>query len=106
MYSATFVSISVRAISVKNEENINRSDVQVMFGLYGDFSCLQVIYSKCNYGYQALPFSVDFKVPRELWNPLIKAVPGEFHGSGGHSERANVDKTEPICTGLEHDKLS
>ena len=27
---------------------------------------------------------MDFKAPRELWNPLSKAVPGKFHGSGGH----------------------
>ena len=24
---------------------------------------------------------------QELWNPLSKAVPGKFHGSGGHSKR-------------------
>ena len=24
--------------------------------------------------------------PRELWNPLSKAVPGKFHWSGGHSK--------------------
>ena len=32
-------------------------------------------------------YSVDFKARRELWNPLSKAVPGKFHGSGGHSNR-------------------
>ena len=27
---------------------------------------------------------MDFQAPQELWNPLSKAVPGKFHGSGGH----------------------
>ena len=27
-----------------------------------------------------------FKVPWELWNPLCKAVPGKFNGSGGYSK--------------------
>ena len=33
---------------------------------------------------------MEFKTPQapqELWNPLCKAVPGKFHGFGGHSER-------------------
>ena len=29
---------------------------------------------------------MDFKAPRELWNPPSKAVPGKIHGSGGHSK--------------------
>ena len=33
-----------------------------------------------------LCYSVDFKALQELWNPLSKAVPGKFHGSGGHSK--------------------
>ena len=42
---------------------------------------------------------MDFKAPGELWNPLIKAVPGKFHGSGGHSkcnrfhDRANFHRS-------------
>ena len=28
--------------------------------------------------YQVLPYSVDFKAPGELWNPLIKAVFSKF----------------------------
>ena len=31
-------------------------------------------------------YSMDFKAPGELWNPLIGAVPGKLHGSGRHSE--------------------
>ena len=30
--------------------------------------------------------SVEFKAPGELWNPLSKAIPGKFYGSGGHSK--------------------
>ena len=33
-----------------------------------------------------LLYSVDFKTPRKLWNPLSKAITGKFHGSAGHSE--------------------
>ena len=33
-----------------------------------------------------LSYSVDSKAPQELWNPLSKAVPGKFHGSGRHSQ--------------------
>ena len=29
---------------------------------------------------------MDFKAPQELWNPLSKAVPGKFHGSGKQSK--------------------
>ena len=32
-----------------------------------------------------LSYSVVFKAPRELWNPLSKAVSGEFHWSDRHS---------------------
>ena len=34
---------------------------------------------------EVLSYSMDFKGPRELWNPLSKVVPGKFHGSGGQS---------------------
>ena len=43
---------------------------------------------------------MDFKAPQELWNPLSKAVPGKFHGSGGHSkcnclqDRANFHRSQ------------
>ena len=37
--------------------------------------------------YQILSFSVDFEAPRELWNQLSKAVPGQFHGPGRNSKR-------------------
>ena len=33
-----------------------------------------------------LSYSVDFKAPHELWNPLSKAVPNKFHGSGAQSK--------------------
>ena len=29
---------------------------------------------------------MDFKAPRELWNPLSKAVRNKYHGRGGHSK--------------------
>ena len=32
-----------------------------------------------------VPFSW-VQTPWELWNPLSKAVPGKFHGTGGHSK--------------------
>ena len=62
------------------------SDVKVSFELYGHLWSLQVLYSKLNYIYWVLSYSMDFKAPWELWNPLSKAVPGKFHGSGGHSK--------------------
>ena len=33
---------------------------------------------------------MDFKAPLELWNPLIKALYGKFHGSGMHSKRNSL----------------
>ena len=51
---------------------------------------------------------MDFKATHELWNPWIKAVPGNFHGCGGQSEhnclqdRANFHKSQ----GLGHGKSS
>ena len=52
-------------------------------------------------------YSVDFKAPQQFWNPLRKAVPSKFHGSGGNSIiNTTVYKTEPIFTGrLGHGKL-
>ena len=44
------------------------------------------LFFKQNYFYQVLSHSVDFKAPKEHWNPLIKAVPGYFHDSGGQSK--------------------
>ena len=47
-----------------------------------------------------LSYSVDFKAPWELWNPLSKAVPGNFHWSGRHSkcnclqDRANFHRSQ------------
>ena len=35
--------------------------------------------------------SVDFKAPQELWNPLRKAVPAKFDGSGMHSKNCLHD---------------
>ena len=46
-------------------------------------SCIYYACHTCGI-YQVLPYSVDFKAPQELWNPLSKAVPGKFHRSGGH----------------------
>ena len=65
-------------------ENIYRSNIQVTFELNGQFRFLLVLYSKQNCIYYLLSYSVDFKAPRELWNPLSEAVPGKFHGCGGH----------------------
>ena len=53
---------------------------------YGHFRYLQVLHSKWNYNHYLLSYSMDFKAPQELWNPLSKAVPGEFHGSGRHDQ--------------------
>ena len=40
-----------------------------------------------NYINLVLSYPVDLKAPRELWNPLSKAVPGKFNRYGGHSKR-------------------
>ena len=45
---------------------------------------LGLINSCANYAhktreiYQVLPYSVDFKAPRELWNPLCKSVLSKY----------------------------
>ena len=67
-------------------KNIYRSNVQVTFELYNHFRCYRscipnkIIFTK------VLSYSVDFKAPREFWNPLSKAVPNKFHRFGRHSE--------------------
>ena len=43
--------------------------------------------------------SLDFKAPRELWNPMSKAVSGKFHGDGEHSKHN-------FLKGLDQEKLS
>ena len=51
-----------------------------------------------NYIYQVLSYSMDFKTPWKLWNPLSKAFSSKFRGSGRHSkynylqDRANFPK--------------
>ena len=54
--------------------------------LYDHFRCLHVLCSKYNYIHQVLSYSMDFKASQDLWDPLSKAVPGKFHGSGGHTK--------------------
>ena len=71
--------------SVKIRKNIYRFNAQVTFELYSHFRCLQVLHSKWNYIYLILSDSVDFNAPWKLRNPLSKAAPCKFHGSGGGS---------------------
>ena len=52
-----------------------------------------------------LSYSVDFKAPWELWNPLNKRYPVNFTSPTG-IVNATVYKTEPNFTGLRHGKLS
>ena len=46
-----------------------------------------------------MSYSLDFKAPQELWNPLSKAIPGKFHRFDGHSkcncfqDQANFKRT-------------
>ena len=70
----------VLPIPVLKIRNIYRSHIQVTLELYSYLICLQVLYSQQNYNSnEVLSYSVDFKAPQELWNPLSKAVPGKFH---------------------------
>ena len=50
-----------------------------------------------------LSYTVDFKAPRELWNPLGKAIPGKSNDLAG-IENAIVYKIEPIFTSLGYGK--
>ena len=76
----------ILAISAsKSGENIYRSDV--LLELCYHFRCLHVFYSKQNYIYKVVSYSVNFKAPRELWYPLSKTIRGKFHGSAGGSIR-------------------
>ena len=45
-----------------------------------------------------LSYSVDFKAPWELWNPLSKAVSDKFHVPVGHSKRICIYNSESIIT--------
>ena len=54
---------------------------------YNKLSFSFPVISDVYYMHLVLSYSVDFKTPQELWNPLIKAVPGTFRGSAGHSKR-------------------
>ena len=57
------------------------------------------IPNKTTFTKYCLLYSVDFKAPKELWNPINKAVPGKFHRSGGHGkyncwqEQANIHRS-------------
>ena len=53
---------------------IYRSDVEATFELRGHFRCLQVLYSKWNYIYNALSYSVDYRAPpgKSSWALLVK----------------------------------
>ena len=56
-----------------------------------------------------LSYWANFKAPRELWNPLSKAVPSKFHGSVGHSKcnclqnRANFHRSRAFQIALIFD---
>ena len=68
-------------------------NLRVVWNVYMSF-----ILEKNNI-YLVLIYSVDFKALWDIWNPLNKAIPGKFHGSGGHSkcnslqDRANLHRS-------------
>ena len=45
--------------------------------------------------YQVLPFSVDFKAPGELWNPLSKTVQSKQNMWNNHKTEKNL-YVEPV----------
>ena len=53
-----------------------------------------------------MSYSAHLNVPRELCNPLSKAVP--FHGFGGHCQRSlqTLYKTELIIIGIGNGNMS
>ena len=91
----------------KLEKNIYRSDVHVTFEVYL-FTVISNVYRSFipnrNCIYEVLSYSVDFKAPRELWNPLRHYLV-IFTGPAG-IVNATVYKTEPNFPGLGHVKLT
>ena len=65
-------------------------------------NCLSLVnsciyYARQTHGiYQVLPYSVDFKAPREFWNPLSKTVLSEcsFIWNKGPANIWNDHKTQ------------
>ena len=53
-----------------------------------------------------MSYSVAYKAPCELWNPLRKAVPGKFHGYGGQSKRNCLQNWVILFSGLGRSRLS
>ena len=97
-YWSSYLGLHINSVS-KTRKNIYRSEEQVTFELCIHFRCLQVLYSKSNYINQVLStYSVDFKAPCELWNPLGKAVPSKFRRSVRHSKHTTVYN----CPNLQH----
>ena len=72
--------------SEKNQEFFLQFRHQVTFQHYGHFRYLQVLYSNNTTFTKYCLTQWISKLLRELWNPLSKAVPGQFHGSGRHSK--------------------
>ena len=70
------------------------------------FTVISDVYRSCIPNETISTVLLDFKAPLGLRNPLTKAAPCKFHGSGGHSKYNCKCKTRPIFTGLRHDKLS
>ena len=80
-------------------KNIYRCDVQATLEFYGYFRCPHVYPNKTTFIKYFL-LSI-FEARQDLWNALIKAVPSNVHGSGGHSkrkclqDRANFRRSRP-----------
>ena len=104
--STTIVLTLLCRISHIYNVKIQGKDLQVPRTNYSrtlrTFQMFKGLYSKRNHIYNVLSYSVNFKVPRKLWNSLRMRV----HGTGMVGRvNSTAYKTEPIFTGLKHGKL-
>ena len=83
-------------------KRINRSDIQVIFQLYGHFICLQVLYSKYNSITKYCLTQWILKLPG-AFKSLCKAVPVKFTGLVGI---VNATIYKPIVACFGHGNLS
>ena len=92
--------------SVKNQEKYLKIQCTSYFELYVISYVYRSFIQIKLPSTKVLSYSVDFKAPWELWNPLSKAVPRKFHGFGGHSKCNRLQYWAIIFKGLRLGKLS
>ena len=72
---------------------------KITLEFYSNFRGLQILYSKWNYIYSVLSYSVDFKAPRSFEIHWVRQYMVKFMDLEG-IVNTTVYETKPIFTGL------